>query len=393
MPRDLVRDLVVATAAATALCVAAFLLLHSTSPRPPPATLIVERRTTTNLPATRCSLTERTRGLEEVGHVCNCTAMAWCDLVCACPAAGGTQRAYSACDLRRCDHIALSPPGEGPPQPHGTRAPPPLAVTLTCRSAAPGVSGAPTCAPPGTLPALPEPVATRRSPPPSASPARSPSSPEGSSENTPPFAVTQVFSDAATLFWAQPPLAEWCVRARRPDGTLVPAGSGPNGCLPSAAPASASAQAVTSALASPSCSVGPLDAGLHYSLELRRGCGDDAPTLFAGGGVTPGPEGAQCASRDDQAVLMAPGFMGGVHQCGHSCWGKGACSTTCVQALGMSEGCAACWGGVVGCGAWNCWNTCMFGQESDECKKCGREHCQGEFQACIGAEGVPMPDA
>lgn len=32
----------------------------------------------------------------------------------------------------------------------------------------------------------------------------------------------------------------------------------------------------------------------------------------------------------------------------------------------------------------------MFGQESDRCKQCGREHCQADFAQCVG--DVPMPE-
>lgn len=177
-----------------------------------------------------------------------------------------------------------------------------------------------------------------------------------------PFVVARTYSDAAELFWAAPPEPGWCVRARRADGELVPLaagegqsggeGGGVSGCwLPG--PAEDAAAAAMSRMTK--CVVGGLSAGEAYAFSLHDGC-DEPAALFVSEPALVGPAGAQCASLSDQAALFTEGYMDVVNECGHSCWGKAACSKKCLRdKRKLTDGCASCWGDVVGCGAWNCW--------------------------------------
>jgi hypothetical protein len=371
------------------------------------------------------------RGLSEVAARCDCSSTAWCSLVCACPGGGGVRTAasnisiWSACDLRGCDHVALGP-GDN---------------RLVCRTAsATAASQPPSCG--ARARALPSDGASFR--------AAGASSLADTSADASSFALGHVYSDGVEALWLRRPQQAWCLRAATRDGALVPlpsaaaGGGGLHGCL--ALPAAPAAVAAASPLEASSellerCVVGGLVAGGAYTVRLYEGCEAGAAPLFESAALVAGPLGAQCASASDQEVLWSGNYSKSVSECGHSCWGKAKCSSECLAKRGLSNGCAGCWGDVIGCGAWNCWyaparpyhppvlppvhvllassaampsrpladermtasrarlrtrptasrSVCMGGQ-SQACKDCGREHCAAPFGQCIGAN-VPLPDA
>ncbi|KAG8461853.1 hypothetical protein KFE25_013872 [Diacronema lutheri] len=390
------------------------LLLSAAQPRPASrhSALVIEVPHA-GLAPTTCERAAVVRGLSELAPSCNCSATAWCSLVCACPGAEAASSVWSSCDLHQCDHVGLQPAAGAD---GGAR--------LFCRAARPGAPTPASCGAPargrapvrrGGQSATPGAAATLQPPQPQPRPqqpsqlrrAQAADGERDDDDGAAPFAVGRAYTDALELFWAQPPKASWCVRALSASGALVPlhapdGGDGDGdgavgGCRPPAGgadPTDAAALAAARMARLTKCVVGGLDAGDAYVLSVRESCADSAPVVFAAQPAHTLAARVQCASVADQRALFAPGFLAAVSECGHGCWGKSACSTACVRKRQLSDGCAACWGEVVGCGAWNCWNTCMFGQQSDGCRSCGQQHCSAPFQQCIGAERaqVPMPD-
>ncbi|KAJ1617126.1 hypothetical protein T492DRAFT_1101956 [Pavlovales sp. CCMP2436] len=318
------------------LGVVALLALFAGGREPQPARpgLILDRPRL-GLPPTSCEHAAKVRGLPEVTSACNCSATSWCSLVCTCPGAALTASVWSSCDLSTCDHVGF------------------IGGELVCRA-----GGGGSCGPRSR--ALLHPPAARAD-------ARAAAGSDGSGgAPNAPFAVGRVFQDAAELLWATPPHPGWCVRARTAGGVLLPlpeepAAGGARGCQP---PGEELEPLAASIVAQTSCVVGGLSAGVAYSFELLPDCKSAAASLpdsradsalYRSEPALIGPVGSQCAALGDQRTLWKDGYLRSVNTCGKGCWGKSACAGTCMQKLGLSHGCASCWGEVVGCGAWNCW--------------------------------------
>jgi hypothetical protein len=73
-----------------------------------------------------------------------------------------------------------------------------------------------------------------------------------------------------------------------------------------------------------------------------------------------------------------------MNTCGHRCLGNTACATSCMQdAEHYSQGCASCFGDLVGCTAHSCWSHCIGG-ETPACKQCVISNCDTPFTTCSG---------
>jgi len=102
------------------------------------------------------------------------------------------------------------------------------------------------------------------------------------------------------------------------------------------------------------------------------------------------PAGA-CMNADDGALLQADqdGITEDATTCGLGCMAdedKPGCSTTCVaEATGLSEGCTACYVGMILCSIDNCLQICAPDTSSEACAACQEEFaCYTDFYACSG---------
>lgn len=116
--------------------------------------------------------------------------------------------------------------------------------------------------------------------------------------------------------------------------------------------------------------------------------GLDNPTLDAHSPDTALP-GDLCQNSSDQAIYADPQIDvdAAVETCATSCGLSpdiAGCTATCVvDATGLSEDCAGCYGGVTGCTMQNCIPAC-FNAASAECISCRQEHCTPAFDHCTG---------
>jgi hypothetical protein len=108
---------------------------------------------------------------------------------------------------------------------------------------------------------------------------------------------------------------------------------------------------------------------------------------------TGGTQGA-CTDAADMAVNMtqvgndASGCVTSscIGQYISSDWtGLATCVATCLQTMdSLTNGCAACWGTVVSCGAQHCASMCAGG-DSASCNTCTNQFCQPAFDTCAGS--------
>mmetsp|Transcript_20444 Transcript_20444/g.46823 ORF Transcript_20444/g.46823 Transcript_20444/m.46823 type:complete len:265 (+) Transcript_20444:28-822(+) len=103
--------------------------------------------------------------------------------------------------------------------------------------------------------------------------------------------------------------------------------------------------------------------------------------------AAPPPQLTTACTEDDGAVWKAKGqsnFESDMSSCGKSCLGRASCAKSCIEkAEGYSEGCASCFGDLVGCTSSKCWTKCIAG-ETAACKQCVAANCDGAFTACSG---------
>lgn len=120
----------------------------------------------------------------------------------------------------------------------------------------------------------------------------------------------------------------------------------------------------------------------YYPATESITCGGTVLTGASDGGAPALFQGTdQCANSSDRAVLAKPSTNADVQACGVQCLGGGACD--CLVGLGLSQGCAACYGDNIKCGAANCIVPCANG-DSPDCSACVAQHCAA-FKACTGS--------
>lgn len=143
----------------------------------------------------------------------------------------------------------------------------------------------------------------------------------------------------------------------------------------------------------PELDVGPapvVDAGPAPELDAGPAPELDAgpvPELDAG----PGPAVGACVNAADQETLAASveTLESAVGTCAFQCIADpapGTCAGACVSmATGLSEGCAACFGGAVACTIANCIGQCLDAA-SQACADCRATNCNDDFSACAGID-------
>ena len=96
-----------------------------------------------------------------------------------------------------------------------------------------------------------------------------------------------------------------------------------------------------------------------------------------------------CTNAADQAVLAQIDAQTMATECGLGCIGDlnpSACATSCLQGQSdLSQGCAGCFGKLVGCIIDNCLTDCIS-PESVECTTCTQNQCGPSFEACSGLQ-------
>jgi len=74
-----------------------------------------------------------------------------------------------------------------------------------------------------------------------------------------------------------------------------------------------------------------------------------------------------------------------LRHCAAPCLGQTGCASNCMRSsFHYSEGCASCFGELVGCTAGHCMWQCMGGGNSPSCASCVRDSCMPAFKRCSG---------
>lgn len=106
----------------------------------------------------------------------------------------------------------------------------------------------------------------------------------------------------------------------------------------------------------------------------------------AASGGTGGGAGA-CTNAADQAILDDPTLdaEGKISKCGSDNLAAEPATKNCIKAqTGLSDGCVTCFDNTIQCAATNCWLQCIGGSDSQPCKDCLAQFCDGPFEACSG---------
>jgi len=101
------------------------------------------------------------------------------------------------------------------------------------------------------------------------------------------------------------------------------------------------------------------------------------------------PAAGACTNAADQQVWTSKGkanYHADLDFCAKASWGDAAKATSCIKNReGYSEGCAACFGDAVHCGATTCISKCIFG-ETAACKQCVTDNCAPAAKTCSGID-------
>eukprot|EP00727_Mastigamoeba_balamuthi_P001906 m51a1_g11712 hypothetical protein (123) ;mRNA; f:73322-73774 len=103
---------------------------------------------------------------------------------------------------------------------------------------------------------------------------------------------------------------------------------------------------------------------------------------------------ADCNSTSDLQVFhdQHDTFHKSVQDCATKCWGKAACSSTCIQQnTGLSQSCSDCFGDDCACMASKCIKQCMLNPQSEGCLKCHEESCLPALVACAAVPDGTLP--
>lgn len=126
---------------------------------------------------------------------------------------------------------------------------------------------------------------------------------------------------------------------------------------------------------------GGSDAGAADAGGVDAGDGDAGGA--DGGGLPPGA----CTNAADEMVLAMIDSEAEARMCGTMCFGGESCVTMCMEELGLSNGCASCFGGAASCAAMNCALQCA-GSDMMRCNDCRRMNgCIEDFEMCSGLPG------
>jgi hypothetical protein len=140
---------------------------------------------------------------------------------------------------------------------------------------------------------------------------------------------------------------------------------------------------------------------LSIAMGLVAGCsddeddgGDDDASGGSGGSgngnVTCDPSGdGVCENEQDCPKVVSVEARAAAQTCGLGCLedaDPGTCAVACiVDAEDMSQACAACYAGVVGCATENCLAECAENPAAEMCTQCQIDAgCREEFDTCSG---------
>ncbi len=145
-------------------------------------------------------------------------------------------------------------------------------------------------------------------------------------------------------------------------------------------------ECITRGACSSKCFTDVGDGGVLFS-DAGTPPGDavDAPTSDATDDV---PIGDACLNPSDEAITSDMDNVSTQAQtCGLQCFAQADmdCAAKCmVKQLGLSDACAACWGGSIVCVSQNCLVECLRGKQDPSCLSCTDQHCNADFHACSG---------
>mmetsp|Transcript_79601 Transcript_79601/g.161885 ORF Transcript_79601/g.161885 Transcript_79601/m.161885 type:complete len:174 (+) Transcript_79601:69-590(+) len=98
-------------------------------------------------------------------------------------------------------------------------------------------------------------------------------------------------------------------------------------------------------------------------------------------------EGGACTNSKDLNFWKKSGrksFDPSLNQCGRSCAAGFACTKSCMQGKGYSDGCASCMAKLVECSRDKCMNQCISNDKSAACTGCVKRGCRPGMKACSG---------
>jgi len=85
-------------------------------------------------------------------------------------------------------------------------------------------------------------------------------------------------------------------------------------------------------------------------------------------------------------------FSASLRACATNCWADQTCTSNCIaKALGLTSGCANCFGAVVYCTAQNCATYCFIDPTSKECLACEDKYCEAGLVTCTGLPQSQLP--
>lgn len=85
-------------------------------------------------------------------------------------------------------------------------------------------------------------------------------------------------------------------------------------------------------------------------------------------------------------------FLRSWNQCGKDSWGSADSTTKCLKNdfPTLSQGCAQCFGNVIGCARQSCFWDCSFGSDA-ACEKCSKQKCFPDLYRCGGIRERDVP--
>jgi len=120
--------------------------------------------------------------------------------------------------------------------------------------------------------------------------------------------------------------------------------------------------------------------GVDSGTAADTGTGADTGTL---------PPGA-CTNTADEAVMAGASFESEAETCAMNCIAAEMCVTDCMRDdVGLSMGCATCFGGAGQCALDNCVGDCLLDPRGAACTDCRRmAGCIDDYETCSGLPGA-----
>ncbi|HYC53483.1 MAG TPA: hypothetical protein VEL28_00890 [Candidatus Binatia bacterium] len=94
--------------------------------------------------------------------------------------------------------------------------------------------------------------------------------------------------------------------------------------------------------------------------------------------------GDACLNEADELVRSSVNLDEEAESSGLSCSGGASCISDHMEGVGLSPGCADCYGGTGSCAASNCAFQCLSDSGSSGCRSCVASNCAQEFEVCSG---------